>query len=217
MKLYNVAGSPNCRKVLAVIDHLGIEVDIEHLDFFTGDLAAADYGAVNPNRMVPALTDGDFALWESNAIMQYLADKTPGNTLFPREPRARADVSRWQCWELAHYNKAFGLLAYESILKPQFLKQETNPALVKWAQENLARFATVLDTHLKGRKYAVGNDITLADYSLVHMEGFKEAVPFDWKPYLQVNAYYDRMRASPHWTATTPASAEELEKRPKAA
>jgi glutathione S-transferase len=217
MELYNVVGSPNCRKVLAVINHLGIKVDIEYLDFFAGDLATADYGAVNPNRMVPALRDGNVTLWESNAIMQYLADKAPGNTLFPRDPGARADVVRWQCWELAHYNKAFGLLAYESVLKPNFLKQETNRPVVQWAQHELARFAAVLDAHMKGRQYVVGDGITLADYSVAHVEAFKEAVPFDWNPYPHLNTYYDRMRAAPHWAATAPPSPEATGRRPKAA
>ncbi len=217
MKLYNVVGSPNCRKVLAVISHLGIKVDIEYLDFFAGDLAAADYGIINPNRMVPALRDGNVMLWESTAIMQYLADKAPGNTLFPREPGVRADIVRWQCWELAHYNKFFGLLAYESVLKPNLLKQETNLALLKWAQAGLARFAPVLDTHMEGRQFAVGDGVTLADYSIVHLEGFKDAVPFDWKPYPRLNAYYDRVRAIPHWADTAPPSAEAMGRRPKAA
>ncbi|MDH5536848.1 MAG: glutathione S-transferase family protein [Betaproteobacteria bacterium] len=217
MKLYTVVGSPNCRKVLAVINHLGIKVDIEYLDFFAGDLMSPDYGAVNPNRMVPALRDGKLVLWESNAIMQYLADKTPGNTIFPRDPAVRADVVRWQCWELAHYNKAFGLLAYETVLKPNFLKQETNRELVRWAQEGLARFAPVLDAHMKGRQYAVGNEITLADYSLIHVEGFTEAVPFDWAPYPNLNLYYERMRVVPHWANTAPPSADAMGRRPKAA
>jgi glutathione S-transferase len=217
MKLYTVVGSPNCRKVLAVVSHLGIKVDVEYLDFFAGDLMSPDYAAVNPNRMVPALRDGKFILWESNAIMQYLADKVPGNTLLPRDASVRADIVRWQCWELAHYNKAFGMLAFEAVAKPKFMKQEPDAAVVRWAQGELARFAPVLDAHMKGRHYAVGAGITLADYSLTHVEGFKEAVPFDWSPYPNLNAYYARMRAAPHWAATAPPSPEAMGRRPKAA
>lgn len=214
MKLYYIVGSPNCRKVLAVINHLGIDVEIEYLDFFTGDLRETSYLALNPNGMVPALRDGDFSLSESNAIMQYLADKTPGQTLFPREPKARADVVRWQCWELAHFNKAFGVLAFETVAKRDLMHQEPDAAKVRISQEELARFAPVLDAHLDGRRYAVGDDITLADYSFIHLEPFQSLVPFDWSRYPHLNAYFERMRAVPHWAKTAPPSIEAVGRRP---
>lgn len=217
MKLYAIVGSPNCRKALAVISHLGIKVDIQYLDFFAGDLAAPDYAAINPNRMVPALRDGDFVLWESNAIMQYLADKMPANTLLPKEARSRADILRWQCWELAHYNKAFGILSFEMVAKPNFLKQSPDQELVTRAQRDLARYAPVLDSHMKGRRYAVGDTITLADYALIHLESFKDAIPFDWTPYQHLNAYYERMRATSHWTKTAPPRPDAIGRRPDAA
>ena len=217
MKLYYIVGSPNCRKVHAVINHLGIKAEIEYLDFFAGDLKTPDYLGINPNGMVPALRDGDFALWESNAIMQYLADKAPGNTLFPKGEKTRADIVRWQCWELAHYNKAFGTLAFETVAKPNFMKMDPDPGTVNWAKRELARFAPVLDSHLKGRAHVVGDSITLADYSLIHVEMFKEAISFDWSPYPNLNAYYERMRAVPHWAKTAPSSPEALGRRPNVA
>ena len=119
MKLHAVIGSPNSRKVEAAISHLGLGgIEREYLDFFAGELGAQDYLRLNPNGMVPTLVDGALTLWESNAIMQYLADKAggrSGETLFPRDPARRADVVRWQCWELAHFNKAFGVIAFEAV------------------------------------------------------------------------------------------------------
>lgn len=214
MKLYAVVGSPNCRKVWAVINHLGIEVETEYCDFFTGELRSADYLGINPNGMVPSLVDGALRLWESNAIMQYLADRTPGQTLFPSDSGLRAEVVRWQCWELAHYNKAFGVLSFEAIAKPGFLNQEPDRALVAWSQRELARFAPVLDAHMKDRRCAVGDTITIADYSVIHLEAFKAAVPFDWSPYPHLNAYYERMAESPHWAQTAPPSREAIGRRP---
>jgi glutathione S-transferase len=201
MKLYNVIGSGNCRKVLATINHLGIDVDIEHMDFFAGDLAKPEYLAINPNGMVPAFTDGDFSLWEADAIMQYLAGKAPGNSLFPIDPQIRADVVRWQCWELAHYNNAFGTLAFETVLKPQFMQMEPNQPVVEHAKESLARFAAVLEGHLANRDYVVGDGITLADYSIINIEAFKDAIPF----------------AVPHWANTAPESPEAIGRKPNAA
>lgn len=217
MKLYYVVGSPNCRKVHAVLNHLGIKADLEYLDFFAGDTKKPEYLALNPNGMVPTLRDGDFVLWESNAIMQYLAVKAPANTLYPRDDAKRADISRWQCWELAHFNKAFGALSFETVAKPNFLKAAPDEATVTWSKRELARHAPTLESHLKGRKYLVGDDVTLADYSVIHVEGFKEAIPFDWSPYPNINAYYERMRAVPHWAKTAPSNPQSIGRRPSAA
>ena len=217
MKLYAVVGSGNCRKVQATTSNLGIEIDIEYLDFFAGDLTTPEYLALNPNGRVPVLIDNGFTLWESNAIMQYLADKVPGNPLFPQDPQTRADVVRWQCWELAHFNNAFANVAFETVLKAVFLKQEPNQVLVDSAIESLQGFASILDSHLANRDYVVGGAITLADYSIINIEGFKEMIPFDWSGYPRLNAYFDRMRADPHWASTAPESPEALGRKPNAA
>jgi glutathione S-transferase len=217
MKLYVVAGSGNCRKVQATINTLGLQVDIEYLGLLEGDLAKPEYLALNPNGRVPALVDGDFSLWESNAIMQYLADKVPGNSLFPRDPQNRADIVRWQCWELAHFNNALSTVMFETVLKPQLLQQEPNQPVVDAAAESLKVFARVLEDHLADHDYMVGNGITLADYSMVSIEGFKEMTPFDWSGYPRLNAYFDRLRADLHWANTAPESLEAIGRRPDAA
>ena len=217
MKLYAVVGSGNCRKVQATINHLGLDVEVEYLDFFAGDLQKTQFLAINPNGKVPTLTDGTFNLSESNAIMQYLADQVRGNTLFPKDPQTRADIVRWQCWELAHYNNAFATLALETILKPRYMHIDPNQALVVSAQENLAQFAGVLDAHLATRDYVVGKAVTLADYSVIYFEGFKQMIPFDWSAYPRVNAYYERMGAARHWASTAPASPAAIGRKPNAA
>ncbi len=207
MKLHTVAGSPNGRKVEAVIHHLGLNVEIEHHDLFNGELRTPEYVTINPNSMVPALVDGSFVLWESTAIMQYLADKAGDNSLFPRDARARADVTRWQCWGLAHFNKAFGTLAFEIVAKPRFNAGAPDQELVKQAQANLSRFAPVLDTHLAGRQYLVGQAVTLADYSMIPFESYRPLVPFDWASYTNINAYFDRMRTMEAWVRSAPRAA----------
>jgi glutathione S-transferase len=216
MKLYYVVGSPNCRKVHAVLNHLNLKADFEYLDFFTGDLQSASYRAINPNGMVPALVDGDLKLWESNAIMPYLADKAGSDELLPRDAKRRADVQRWLAWELGHFNRAFGILSFETVAKPNFLNMAPNAPLVEWAQGQLKGFAAVLDQHMAGRTYASGSGITLADYALTHLEGFKDMMPFDWKPYANLNAYFDRMRKVEHWAKTAPARPELTGRKPAA-
>ena len=208
MKLHIVAGSPNCRKVQAVINHLGLPVEIKPYAFPSPELRSPDYLGLNANAMVPVLEDGSFVLWESNAINQYLADKAGDEALFPRDPQKRADVVRWQCWEIAHFNRAFSIVTWETVLKPAFDLGDANQGLLTSALSNLDRFAAVLDRHMTKRTYVAGDNLTLADYSLVVLEGYRAAIPFDWSPYPAVNAYLDRMRENPHWAKTTRANAD---------
>jgi glutathione S-transferase len=198
MKLHIVPGSPNSRKVEAVIHHLGLEADIQEHDFFAGDLRKPSDQALNPNARVPTLEDGNFVLWESNAIMQYLADKAGDEQLFPRKPQARADVTRWQFWELAHFNRAFGALAFETVAKVRH-GLTADAATVALAQADLARNAPVLETHIAGRKFLVGDSVTIADYSMVTFESYRALVPFDWSPYRHINAYLDRVGRLEPW------------------
>jgi len=95
MKLYSFPPSPNTWKVRAVAAHLGIPLEVEFVDLTKGASHSPDYLAINPTGRTPALVDGDFKLWESVAIMQYVASKTP-NALWPDNARARADITRWQ-------------------------------------------------------------------------------------------------------------------------
>ncbi len=215
MKLYAIVGSPNTRKVLAVAGHSGIELNTQYLDLFEGDTQKPDYKRLNPNAMVPTLVDGELKLWESNAICQYLAEKSDNDTLFPSDIAIRADINRWQCWELAHFNQAFGTLAFESVAKPNFLKIPGDEAVIAWTREQLNRFATILNEHMQGRRYVVGDSLTLADYSIIHTEFFKEAIPFDWTPFPHLNDYFDRLRQTPHWKATAPKELEAIGKIPE--
>lgn len=208
MRLYVANGSPNCRKVQAVVNHLGIEVEAIHLDFFKGDIKSPAYLKINPTGRVPVLDDDGFILWESNAVNKYLCGTCPGNTLYPADPRMQADTDRWLSWELAHFNQQFGILAWETVTKPRFLGQQPNEAIVAWSAGHLRTHAGVLDRHLDGRRFMVGDDITIADYAMIHLEFFKEMMVFDWSAYPNVSAYFERMRAVPYWAKTAPKPEE---------
>ena len=91
MKIYADPITVNCRKVLAGMKLLDVDYTLEKIDYFTGEQKSEAYVAINPNAALPALTDGDLVLWESNAILQYAADKHGKTKQYPAEPARR-------CW-----------------------------------------------------------------------------------------------------------------------
>src|SRR5213080_465123 len=102
MKLYAFPPSPNTWKVRAAAHQIGLPLELEIVDLTKGAQRKPDYLAINPTGRTPTLVDGDFKLWESTAIMQYIASQKP-NSLWPNDARARTDIARWQSWQLAHF------------------------------------------------------------------------------------------------------------------
>jgi len=149
--------------------------------------------------------------------MQYLADRSDDTTLFPSDLRRRAEVVRWQFWGNIHFNRAFGTLAFETVAKPALNIGSTNELAVAAALKDLAQFAPVLNGHLKGREFLVGKAITLADYSVSRHEDFQAKIPFDWSPFPEINAYFERMRRVEAWARTAPASYDAIGRKPAAA
>ena len=108
MKLYTNLFSPNARKVHAVAKELGLELETRTVDLRAGEQRTPEYLALNPNGKVPTLVDGDTVLWESNAILCYLAGK--GDTeLWPKSSK-RYDILRWMFWESNHLTNAMNRL-----------------------------------------------------------------------------------------------------------
>lgn len=99
-----------------------------------------EYLRVNPMGKVPTLVDGNFVLWESHAIMAYLADRKPGTTLFPADARSRADVNRWLFWTSAHRSANIAILVNQRVIEKLMSLGDPDPALVGFAQPEFERF-----------------------------------------------------------------------------
>jgi glutathione S-transferase len=166
MKLHVTPPSPRAFKVVAVMHHLGLEPELAILDLVKGDQMKPEFIALNPNHRMPVLEDDGLVLWESNAIMQYLASKRPESGLWPSDPVRQADVSRWQCWELAHWEPACATLLFERFVKQLLGQGDPDPNEVARGERQFHEFAQVLDQHLRGRDWLVGGATTLADFSV---------------------------------------------------
>ncbi len=202
MKLYHNPLSPNTRRVRLAAAVLGIELEEQVLDFARGEHKSPAYLALNPNGAVPTLVDGDFALSESRAIMQYLASKKPESGLLPKDEAARADVTRWQFWDAAHFSPQLGSIAFERILKGMMGLGDPDEAKIKDALASFRRFAAVLELRLTGHDYLVGDALTLADLTVASslMYARQSDVPVAEFPH--VAAWFARISELDGWRHT---------------
>ena len=115
MKYFFHPASPNCRKVTALLRHLDLGAENKVVDLPGGEHLTPEFLSVNPNGRVPALVDGDLTVWESNAIIIYLAEKA-GSDLWPDDAR-RLEIMRWLFWEQAHLMYATGIVFFQKLIK----------------------------------------------------------------------------------------------------
>jgi glutathione S-transferase len=194
VKLYALPKSMNSRKVLALIHHLDLPVEIEGM---TVEQVQSDaYATINPNRLAPTLVDGEFVLWESNAIGVYLAE---GGLMLPTGREQRADMLRWLQWEGIHYNRALGTIFFEAAVRPQLGWGETNQALVDDALEQAGRYLPVLDAHLAKREFILGGRLSFVDFAMASAEPYRDAIPIDFDRYPNVQRLYNTVAALPAW------------------
>jgi glutathione S-transferase len=202
MKLYCDPISTTTRPVLMFLSEHELAVDLVHVGLFTGEHLQPAFGAVNPNRKVPFLQDGDLGLPECSAILKYLADIAQSPT-YPQALQARARVNAAMDW----FNT--GLSFYFNYLHnyPQFLVTHawTSPATqVEVVARGLAgahQALDVLDQHMlaDADAYVCGPELTLADYLGAAYIGVGEAIGFDLSPWPRVSAWMTRMQARPAW------------------
>jgi glutathione S-transferase len=203
IELYVFPPSPRAFKVMAVANHLGLDWTLKMVDFRKGDHKTPQYAALNPNMKMPTLREGDYVLWESNAICQYLASKKPESGLLPKDERARFDVTRWQFWDLAHWDPACAVFAFEYVAKPVVLGiGEPDMAAIEKGTEAFHRVAQVLDGQLKGKTYVTGDTLTLADFSLGSAMNFAEMAHYPVGSYNEIKRWYATLRDLPAWQKT---------------
>ena len=203
MKLYFHPLSGNSRRVLLTAAQLQVPLERVVVDITQGEQRGPAHLGRNPNGKVPVLEDGDLILWESRAIMQYLADLTPGQTVYPSELRARADVNRWMFWCAAHMAPANTILVFENFVKPRTGRQ-TDPVEVARGQALNAECSALLDAHLAGKTWVSQDRLTLADLSLAAAFALAAPAGIPLAPYPHLSAWLGRVQALDAWRETQP-------------
>ncbi|MEE8308009.1 MAG: glutathione S-transferase family protein [Gammaproteobacteria bacterium] len=148
MKLYAFPSTPNNRKDVAYIRHYDLDVEVHAVSFKNREQTQPEFLDINPMGKVPALVDGKHHLWESNAILTYLACRFSHCNALPTDTWGRADADRWLHWQSAHLTPLMG-------------------GLKTGAEEvaSLEPLLKVLDSQLKGRDFILG-ELSLCDFAI---------------------------------------------------
>jgi len=194
MKLYQIPVSPNCQKVVALAHEVGVPLDLATVDVFKGGARTPAMLAKNPNGKLPILEDGDFVLWESTAMLAYIAAKAGRADLAPTTPRERAEVDRWTSWQNAHFGPAIRKVAFERIVKKLAGLGAPDEAVVKAGSEEFAVTASVLEQSLGTKEYVCGR-LTIADFALTPYTALTASCGLDLGAYPKASAWLERMLA----------------------
>lgn len=195
LKVWGRKTSINVQKVMWAVGEL--ELEHERLDAGGpfGKTDTAEYGRLNPNRLVPVIQDGDFVMWESNAIVRHLAQKHSRGGLSPADEETYAIADQWMEWA--------STMLYGDIIQTCFLGLVRTPAAdrntraIAEAAAAAGRKLTILDEQLKNRSAILGDRLTIADIGVgtLMYRYFNLDIP---RPKLtNVEAWYKRLTARP--------------------
>ncbi|MBT5432971.1 MAG: glutathione S-transferase family protein [Alphaproteobacteria bacterium] len=160
LKVLGRATSSNVQKVTWTLEELGVPYDREDIGGAFGGLDTPEYIAMNPNKVIPTVIDGDLVLWESNAIVRYLGAKHDNGGLWPSDPGQRALADRWMDWQLSVLLTPWIRVFFGVYRTPaQYQDADRNAAAIKELGETYA----ILDQHLEGRAFVAGDHLTMAD------------------------------------------------------
>lgn len=193
MRVLGRVTSINVRKVLWALDELGESYSQEDWGMPIRDPKVPEFLALNPNGQVPVLVDGEFSLWESNAILIYLADKDETGKLLPLALHDRARALQWLGWQVSDLNPTwmYAVLALQRKAPGYDSAERIAESLARWT----ARM-DILEAHLEGgRSYVGGDQFSIADIALGLSVHRWFCLPAEKKPMPATEDYYRRLKA----------------------
>jgi glutathione S-transferase len=202
MELFYSRISGNSARTVFALNEAGVPWTPRPLDPRAGETRTPEYSSVNPMGKVPALKDGAFVLWESNAINWYVAETHPQAGLLPASPRERAAVQRWLFFQNGHVSPACAAIFRARHPRTQaFWNTKPDPAGAERGEKELARFLPVLETALESREWLEGS-FSLADIAYVPHLSFVVDTGFSLAAYPRIAAWLERLLARPAWRKT---------------
>lgn len=159
LRIWGRLSSINVRKVVLCAQVLGVPFERIDAGLAYGVVNTPDYRAKNPNGLVPLLEDGDFTLWESNAIVRYLCARE-ASPLYPQDLQRRADAERWMDWQQTTLNPA-GSPGFKQLIRTP--EAQRDPAVIAASVAATEPLFAQLDEHLACQPFMAGEALTMAD------------------------------------------------------
>jgi glutathione S-transferase len=157
--LYYTKLSPPSRAVWMGIRQLNLDINLKTVDLRSGEHLKPEFLKINPAHTVPTIVDGDLSLWESRAILQYLANKyAPNSSIYPSDPKKRSIVDRTLNFDLTYFGSIRDVLIMPLFRGTEPTEQQTT---------NFKNNLKLLDTLIGDSKYVAGNELTIADISVL--------------------------------------------------
>lgn len=194
MKIWGRLSSVNVQKVVWAARELALPFDRIDAGGQFGIVRTPAYLAKNPNGQIPLLEDGDFVLWESNAIVRYLAARHGLGTLCPQALEARADADRWMDWQTTALTPAMGP-AFMQLIRTA--ADQRNAALIDESAAKTEALLAILDAELHDRSFVGGAQFTMADIALGCAVHRWYGLPLAHNPRPQVERWYAALMARP--------------------
>jgi glutathione S-transferase len=160
MKVWGRVNSINVQKVLWTLEELKVPFERTDAGMGFGVVNEPFYKKMNPNSRVPTIDDDGFVLWESNAIVRYLAAKHGAGSLCPQDPRQRADSDRWMDWASNHVGPVITPVFWGLIRTPA---EKRNMVQIAADAERTGQQFEVLEQGLEGKDYVAGKSFTMGD------------------------------------------------------
>ena len=194
IKLYCFGESGNSYKAALALELSGLEWEPVFVDFFNGETRAPEFRALNPMGEAPVMVDGDITLSQSGAIQDYVSSKS--GRLGGRSANERREILRWQFWDNHKLSSPAGMTRFLM----NFLPEEKRPQeVIAFTQARLKSAYTVLNEHLSGREWIVGDQPTIADLSCCGYLYYPEPFGFERADWPHIDAWLGRISALPGW------------------
>jgi len=163
LKIWGRANSVNVRKVLWCCEELGLPFERVDAGMQFGVVNTPGYRKLNPNGLVPTIEEDGFVLWESHAIVRYLAAKHGAGKLWPNDLRVRADADRWMDWASSTFGAAFRPVFWGQVRTPP---EKRDMKAIGEAAKKCGELAGYVDAALAGRRFVAGESFTMGDIPL---------------------------------------------------